>query len=232
MKNLKRFWRRIAAVVLEWLYPDRVLCVCCERALGEEQEDGLCPDCVRALQRLELEKSTQREALPEGIDYVQWAYPYTAQARSLILRMKFSSVREAAVPLARAMAMLPGGEEELMVPVPTTKRRLRERGFNQAELLCALVAQQLGMPMANALTRRDEQRPQAMLREKQRRKNLAGCMMASPLVRGKRVLLVDDVYTTGSTAAEAARALLAAGARSVGVFTAARTEFDGQDALP
>lgn len=223
---LLRGWAALLALV----YPDRVLCLCCGRAIGEEDADGICPDCVRALERLEerqrlREEKGEREALPEGVAYVHSVYLYTGQARALILRLKFERVREAAVPLARAMAMLPGGEEELLVPVPTTKRRLRERGFNQARLLCELMARELGMPMADALIREDDRAAQSSLSGRERRDNLAGCMRALPEVRGKRVLLVDDVYTTGATAGEAARALLAAGATSVGVFTAARTEY-------
>lgn len=224
---LRRGWAALLALV----YPDRVLCLCCGRAIGEDDEDGVCPDCVRALERLEAcqrlrEEKGEPEALPEGVAYVHSVYLYTGPARALILRLKFERVREAAVPLAHAMAMLPGGEEELLVPVPTTKRRLRERGFNQARLLCDLMARELGMPMADALIREDDRAAQSSLSGEQRLNNLTGCMRALPAVRGKRVLLVDDVYTTGATAGEAARALIEAGAVSVGVFTAARTEFD------
>ena len=222
--------RRAASALLGLLYPDRAACLCCGRALGGEERDSLCPACVRALEALEV-RQQQREAggglepPPEGIAYVHAAFPYADQARSLVLRLKFDRLREAAVPLARAMATLPSGEEELLVPVPTTRRRLRERGFNQAQVLCALIAGTLGMPMEEALTREDDHTAQSRLGGRQRRRNLTGCMHADASVSGRRVLLVDDVYTTGATAAEAARALRSAGARSVGVFAAARTEF-------
>ena len=222
--------RRLGDALLDLLYPERAACLCCDRALGEDEQDGLCPACVRALERLELrqqERETQgeMEPLPPGIAYVHAAYPYTGQARTLILKLKFERLREAAEPLARAMATLPAGEEELLVPVPTTKRRLRERGFNQAQVLCSLLAAAWGMPMEEALTREDDRTAQSRLGGQSRRANLTGCMRALPVVAGRRVLLVDDVYTTGSTAAEAARALMEAGAAGVGVITAARTEF-------
>ena len=228
---LQSLLRRVADALLDLLYPDRVRCLCCDRALGEDEQDGLCPDCVRALEKLELrqhqrEQQGEHELLPPGVSYVHAAYPYTGQARSLILKLKFERLRDAAVPLARAMTTLPAGEEELLVPVPTTKRRLRERGFNQAQVLCALVAEVWGMPMEEALVREDDRAAQSSLGGQSRRDNLNGCMRALPAVAGRRVLLVDDVYTTGATAGEAARALLAAGARSVGVIAAARTEFD------
>lgn len=227
-ERLSALLRRAWTALLAWLYPERLLCLCCERAIGEEDEEGLCPGCVRALERLEAQQAERGVPgpLPEGVAYAHAAYPYAGQARRLVLALKFGGLREAAVPLARAMAMLPGGEEELLVPVPTTKRRLRERGFNQAQLLCSLMAQELGMPMEEALTRTDDRAAQSTLRGRARRSNLAGCMRAAQSVRGKRVVLVDDVYTTGATAGEAARALLEAGALSVGVFTAACSEFD------
>ena len=228
---LQSLLRRVADALLNLLYPDRVRCLCCDRALGEDEQDGLCPDCVRTLERLELrqhqrEQQGEREPLPPGVSYVHAAYPYTGQARSLILKLKFERQRDAAVPLACAMTTLPAGDEELLVPVPTTKRRLRERGFNQAQVLCSLLAAAWGMPMEEALTREDDRTAQSRLGGQSRRANLTGCMRALPVVAGHRVLLVDDVYTTGSTAAEAARALMEAGAAGVGVITAARTEFD------
>lgn len=212
------------------LFPQDVLCLCCERALGEDAEDGVCPACARALNALAAaQESWEREAravLPKGIAYVHSAFAYDAQARTLIRRLKYDSIRAAAVPLAGGMAILPADEEEILVPVPTDESRRRKRGFNQATLLADQLAARWGMPMCEALTRVRRCAPQTGLNEKQRRENLVGCMTVSersmPKIRGKRILLIDDVYTTGSTASEAARALLAAGAGSVGVLTAAR----------
>ena len=226
MEKLRKTAQKLLAFLDDLLFPDRVRCLCCTRALDEHEQDGLCPDCASALERLSVRQEAlsreRREPLPPGIDYVSAAYPYEDQAQALIRRLKFGGVRAAAVPLARAMAMLPGGEEEVLVPVPTTKGRLRRRGFNQAEVLAGEIARELGMPMVCALTREDERASQATLPARERKSNVAGCMRADPCVKGRRVLLVDDVYTTGSTAAEAARALREAGARGVGVFVAAQ----------
>lgn len=222
--------QRLLGALDDLLFPENVGCLCCGVALGEDEQDGLCPACQEELerqqdeqQRREADDAWAADGLPEGIAFVHAAFGYEGAARRLILALKFSGVRSAAVPLARAMAMLPSGEEEILVPVPTTRRRRRQRGYNQAALLAGRVGEELGMAAVEALTRRDAHAAQATLSRDARARNLVGCMRADGRVRGKRVLLVDDVYTTGSTAKEAARALYAAGARSVGVFTAART---------
>lgn len=223
---MKERLARLLAAAGDLLYPDEVACLACGRALGEG-ERVVCAACRGALCELEQRQAEREEQgmepCAEGLCYVHSAYPYEGAARQLILRMKFSSLRAAAEPLAEAMAALPAGEEELIVPVPTTAQRERERGFNQAALLAQRLGRIWGMEAADALTRNDERIPQARLSAQERMEHLQGVMYADERVRGRRVLLVDDVYTTGATAREAARALLAAGALSVGMLTAART---------
>ena len=225
----------------ELLFPDCVLCLCCDRALDEDAQDGICPACSGALRRMNLEQEERnrraRKKLPEGIDYVYAAYPYEGPARQLVHRLKYDCVRAAHVPLAKPMVFLPSGEEVVIVPVPTDPARRRRRGYNQAELLARYVGRELGMEVLPALYRKEKRRPQTGLSAKERRLNLLGCMEAKPAVSGRRVLLIDDVYTTGATALEAARALTKAGASGVGMFAAcmaAEEQTDGSDpfALP
>lgn len=233
--KVKERLSRLLQAMDDLLFPEHVGCLACGMALGEDEQDGLCPACAQALERQEEEQRQReeqdafaRDGLPEGIAYVHAAFGYEDVARRLILSLKFPGVRAAAIPLAKAMVALPGGEEEIIVPVPTTRQRLRQRGYNQAEVLARRVGEELGMQVVCALSRRDEHAAQMTLTSAQRAKNLVGCMSATGGVRGMRVLLVDDVYTTGSTAKEATRALYAAGVRSVGVFVAARTLPRGQ----
>lgn len=230
MERIRRALSQIAAWTDDLLFPENVACFCCDHALGEADTDGLCPGCRRALAQL-ARRQEQREAqggdeLPEGIDELHAAFIYEGQARKLVHLLKYESVRAAAIPLAQQMAFLPSGEEEIIVPVPTDKKRERRRGFNQSALLAAHIAGELGMPMERALVRMEKRRPQTGLSAQERRENLVGCMAASEAVNGKRVLLVDDVVTTGATVCEAARALRKAGARSVCVFAAARAVGD------
>lgn len=130
---MSRLDSRLLCALDDWLFPERVACLCCDAALGGDDQSGLCPGCAQALSRL----AGEIEALPPpaGIDEAFAAFPYADQPRQLILMLKFNSVRAAALPLARAMSSLPLGVYDALVPVPTTRRRLRQRGFNQAQLL-------------------------------------------------------------------------------------------------
>ena len=215
---------RLLNIVDSWLFPEKITCLCCDSALGDDEQDGLCPGCTQALAR--LGGVFQTAPPPAGIHSAFAAFPYADQPRKLILMLKFESVRAAALPLAQAMSALPLGESDALVPVPTTRRRLRQRGFNQARLLAEHLGEIWGMPVLPALSRRDEHAAQTKLSAENRRRNLEGCMEADSAVCGLRALVVDDVLTTGSTASEAARALLAAGAAQVGLVTAAKTVGD------
>ena len=217
---------RIGRWLDDLLFPEDVLCMCCDRALGRDDKGGVCSSCRRTLERLaarqEAREALEKASNPDGVDYIHSAYVYEGPARQLVRRLKYESVRSAAAVLAEKMVYLPSGEEEIIVPVPTDKGRERARGFNQSALLAGHIGKALGMQVVHALVRVEHRPPQTGLPARERRKNLIGCMAADERIAGRRVLLIDDVYTTGSTIAEAARALHEAGAKGVGVFTAAR----------
>jgi len=113
---------------------------------------------------------------------------------------------------------------DMIVPVPLHPRRFAERGFNQAERIAASVSQILSLPILSALRRTRYTGMQAHLNKEKRRANVLGAFALTPKipVSGRRLLLVDDVYTTGSTMHECGRVLSAAGANDVRAFTIAR----------
>ena len=107
-----------------------------------------------------------------------------------------------------------------IVPIPLHKKRRRERGFNQAELLADELGKRTGIPVdAAALRRVKETRPQKKLDDKGRSRNMRGAFEASGEITGKTIVLIDDIYTTGSTLSEAAGTLYRAGAEKVYFLT-------------
>ena len=117
-------------------------------------------------------------------------------------------------------------ERYLIVPIPTTRRRARTRGYNQAALLAEAMADRVHMPLVDALERLEGGPTQVGLHPAERRANVRRAFTvraeARATLKGARVLLVDDVLTTGSTAMEAARPLVQAGATQVFLSTFAR----------
>jgi ComF family protein len=143
--------------------------------------------------------------------------------------LKYAGRRALARPLAELVAdRFPFAPDEfdLVVPVPLHPSRLRSRGFNQALLLARAACRRWAIPVEpRALVRVRPTPPQVGLGEAERRRNLRGALAVRPGadVRGRRVLVIDDVATTLATANESAKALLRGGARAVDVLTLART---------
>jgi ComF family protein len=153
---------------------------------------------------------------------------YEGVARRLIHALKFRGHDILAAPagaLMAATARVHGFDlgSGAVVPVPSTARRNRERGYDPGALLAEEVARRLGRPFRALLSRIREVPPQSTLPAGQRRRNVQGAFAASPAARGADLLLVDDVMTTGATAFEAARTLREAGAARVDLLVLART---------
>jgi ComF family protein len=166
--------------------------------------------------------------LPYERCLASWAYefPVTRLVQALKYEGALANARVFGMQLAAVAgpAMDPGMEATLIVPMPLHPGRLVERGFNQSREIARVVARSLDRPLAEpALRRVRETAHQVGLSREERLANLRGAFMANAvIVAGKRVILVDDVVTTGSTAAEAASTLIAAGATHVEVWAVAR----------
>jgi ComF family protein len=153
---------------------------------------------------------------------------YEGPLRKLIHIYKYAKVESLAQPLSRFLLQaLPLDQSfDTVLAMPMHWRKRWERGFNQAELLAQPIAKRYGVKLATNLRRRRYTKPQAGLSEAQRRENLHNCfqVVRPSQLSGKRVLLIDDVFTTGATLRTAAAALKSAGASYVCALTLARVD--------
>jgi ComF family protein len=152
---------------------------------------------------------------------------YEGTLRELIHLFKYSRMKPLAGPLGKMLVLaLPRDQRfDAVVAVPLHWRRKWDRGFNQSDLLARSVARSWGIPLVHPVRRRKATRVQAGLSNTRRRENVSGAFVAKRAsVRGLRLLLVDDVMTTGATASACAGVLKRAGAASVTLLTLARVD--------
>jgi len=164
-----------------------------------------------------------------GFDAAYCYGAYEGVLRELIHLFKYARVKTLAQPLADLLSLALPREQrfDAVTPVPLHWRRQWARGFNQSDLLAQAIARRCCIPVTRALRRARATLTQAGLSNTARRQNVVAAFRCRPVARtlsGKRVLLIDDVMTTGSTAAACARALKSAGAAKVALLTVARVD--------
>ncbi|MBM3217338.1 MAG: ComF family protein [Candidatus Rokubacteria bacterium] len=218
--------RALALAALDLLFP--AVCPLCAARLAAGRRDPICGTCWSSFSRITppLACAACHDAEP-GWEYACASAAFGGAVREAIHGLKFGGRRSLARPLGDLIVEQCGGAlaggPDALVPVPLARGRERARGFNQAVLLAERVGERTGLRVRPRwLVRRRATVPQTDLTAAERRANVAGAFAASSAVAGRYVVLIDDVITTGTTVAECARALRAAGAARVGVLAVAR----------
>lgn len=240
--SVREPWRRWLGLAVDLVYPPS--CASCSDELVPGSPLALCATCRAALVDARPACPRCGASLPPGPDptcpmcdgrrlrfhAVARLGTYEGALRSAVLRTKRASGRGLAMALGDLLAERAGLEQfdaDVVVPVPMHWMRRAWRGANSAEVIARRLAGRLGLPMRSGLlARRRRTAPQASLPPSRRRANVRGAFRARPHadLPGARVLLVDDIMTSGATANEAARMLAGAGAEFVAVAVLARAE--------
>jgi ComF family protein len=238
-----RPWSMLSRLSLSKVLPTlRCHCLMC----GNWQQRSLCDACLCSTQRrvarclrcaIELDTTQgtstcqlcddQSPEFDRAITALDYAQPWS----SVLARLKFREGTALAGPLGELLAQAVkarGGRADWVLPVPLSRQRMAERGYNQSWLLAKTVAQSLGLTARHDLVGRQWHTPRLMqLDAEQRRAQIHGAFEVSEAsaqqMAGRDLAVVDDVMTTGATLNELSATLLAAGARSVSVWVVART---------
>ena len=231
--------------ILEFFLPR--LCLFCGASVGEEAEVAVCPECEGQIEWVESPLCNCCGAVfasRDGADRIcgdctadpppftraRAAAIYDGPVAQAIKRFKFTR-QMAYLPVMQHWLKRPictelVADAALIVPVPLHPKRLKQRGFNQALLLAHAFPE---VPLEReAVVRVRHTVPQVELKPNERRENVKGAfaVLDPALVKGRNILLLDDVYTTGATVKECAKVLLKSGARQVEVLTVARVKHD------
>ena len=241
MVAVKQFFNALLDVILP------PLCHICHSFIPDAGRLHICPTCLNSLPLVSSplcpicgipfigvggdHRCGACTLQPPHFDAARAHFLYEGPIRELIHTFKYNRSSHLRYPLALlALEGLCGdpavSDLNLIVPVPLHRSRLRQRGFNQAVLLGRVLARHLTLPMVpDALVRTRATEPQIELTAAERRVNVRGAFSVKrpERITGKRILLLDDVMTTGSTMDECAKELKKAGAAAVIAVTVART---------
>lgn len=225
------------ANLLNLLFPSK--CPVCNNKSDSAAYNPICTKCWKTIERysgpacsicglpalsehtLSCEQCIKDEPHFSGVLYYSI---YDGVIREAIHLLKFKGIKRLSEPLGALLSELTIPEADGIVPVPLHKNTLLKREFNQTALIGRYLSKALKIPlMTGALEKIKETPMQTELIRKDRLKNVKNAYTASEDVKGKRLLLIDDVITTGATVRECARTFIKAGAEKVTVIALARS---------
>ena len=222
-------------MLLQWFYPPR--CVLCGKLIKIGEKNGICIDCENTISWKEGTVCQKcgcnlytNETYCERCQKANFVFERGiavfsySDVREAIAHFKFRYWKRDAAPLGKIMAdylltYYPelAEQTELLIPVPMHQKKQKIRGFNQSELLTKVIAERIGKEYTNTLKRIRATVPQSQLNAEQRKQNLQGAFAVenTEKVKGKTILLIDDIFTTGTTINECAKMLYDSGAKKV-----------------
>lgn len=206
------YQQALCADCLQELKPNMHACRRCAEPLVESYHESLCGKCLKKL---------------PAFDKALSPFLYQAPIDKLVTRFKFHADHSSGQILARLLGQYIQEniqhQPQCLIPVPLHSSRLRQRGFNQAQEICRVLARQFELPIEHNLCQRQRKTSsQSGLNEKQRRQNIRGAFSVAGIVPYKHIAIVDDVMTTGNTVNELARVLRKAGAETIQVWSVCR----------
>ena len=204
-----------------------ILCNYCVDSFLFVEDESACPICGMpvGIRSICGKCVSEKNLLQEGL----YGFYYENRLRDAIHSFKFSGRKDVGkrlVGLVEKKITAFSVKFDCVIPLPVTEKRLRERGFNQSFILAEEISRMTGKPVYHSILRKaKETKDQYSLSKDERKKNIKGAFSLSndASLEGKKVLLVDDLYTTGQTAKEAARTLVRGKAESIVFFALART---------
>lgn len=209
----------IMEYILDILFPKR--CIICSKTLKAGCEISICHNCHN-----DMLLKFHNPSLPEGrfFDQYMFCLPYIDTIKESVRGLKFKNQYTLAKTFGYVMAEKLKCEDvgyvDYVVPVPISYMRKRDRGYNQTELITQELCKITGLKMNKEIIEKiKEIPPLSSMNKSQRAKMVKGAYKVSSDVKGMRILLTDDIYTTGSTVNECARVLIKNGAKEVKVLT-------------
>lgn len=206
-------------MILNWMFPPR--CTLCRTALTQTQTHGLCPDCLARIPQYRWRKTV----LMPKTQGAAVALRYSGQVRKAMQRYKFLHQKQYAAWFAQQslpvlQKHLAHWQPDIITYIPIGWWRLHTRGYNQSELIAARVAKACALPCTGLLRKRPFVGMQSRKSRSQRQKDVQSAFLAhnAQAIAGRRIVLLDDVWTTGATLHAASQVLLAQGAQAVFVF--------------
>lgn len=222
-------------MLLQWFYPPR--CILCGKLIKIGEQSRMCAACENTISWKEgtvcqkcgcnlYTNATYCERCQKAnfvFEKGVAVFSYS-DVRDSIAHFKFHYWKRDAIPLGKIMGdylltYYPelAKQTELLIPVPMHQKKQKLRGFNQSELLTKVIAQRIKKPYTNTLKRIKETIPQSQLNPEERKQNLQGAFAVENAeeIKGKTILLIDDIFTTGTTINECAKVLYKDGANKV-----------------